>query len=111
MTAAQRRASLPRTRVVNLALQGGGAHGAFTWGVLDRLLEDPRIALEGLSGTSAGSVNAVVLAYGMMQGGREAARAALARLWDGIAGIGAVSLPVRRLTRNTVTLSARWLHT
>jgi len=96
MTAAQRRASLPRTRVVNLALQGGGAHGAFTWGVLDRLLEDPRIALEGLSGTSAGSVNAVVLAYGMMQGGREGARAALARLWYGIAGIGAVSLPVRR---------------
>ena len=85
-----------RARTVNLALQGGGAHGAFTWGVLDRLLEDPRIALEGLSGTSAGSVNAVVLAYGMMQGGREGAREALARLWDGIATIGAMALPVRR---------------
>ena len=85
-----------RVRTVNLALQGGGAHGAFTWGVLDRLLEDPRIALEGLSGTSAGSVNAVVLAYGMMQGGREGAREALARLWDGIATIGAMALPVRR---------------
>ena len=85
-----------RVRTVNLALQGGGAHGAFTWGVLDRLLEDPRIALEGLSGTSAGSVNAVVLAYGMMQGGRDGAREALARLWDGIATIGAMALPVRR---------------
>jgi len=85
-----------RTRTVNLALQGGGAHGAFTWGVLDRLLEDPRIAFEGLSGTSAGSVNAVVLAYGMMRGGRDGAREALARLWKGVAAIGAASLPVRR---------------
>ena len=85
-----------RARTVNLALQGGGAHGAFTWGVLDRLLEDPRIALEGLSGTSAGSVNAVVLAYGMMQGGRDGAREALARLWKGVAAIGAATLPVRR---------------
>ena len=85
-----------RTRTVNLALQGGGAHGAFTWGVLDRLLEDPRIAFEGLSGTSAGSVNAVVLAYGMMRGGRDGAREALARLWKGVAAIGAASMPVRR---------------
>ncbi len=85
-----------RTRTVNLALQGGGAHGAFTWGVLDRLLEDPRIVLEGLSGTSAGSVNAVVLAHGMMRGGRDGAREALARLWDGVAAIGASTLPVRR---------------
>jgi NTE family protein len=85
-----------RVRTVNLALQGGGAHGAFTWGVLDRLLEDPRIAFEGLSGTSAGSVNAVVLAYGMMRGGRDGAREALARLWKGVAAIGAATLPVRR---------------
>ena len=96
MTAARRRAGPPRARTVNLALQGGGAHGAFTWGVLDRLLEDPRIAIEGLSGTSAGSVNATVLAYGMMNGGRDGARESLARLWDGIAAIGAVALPVRR---------------
>ena len=52
-------------RMINLALQGGGAHGAFTWGILDFLLEDPRLAIEGLSGTSAGSVNAVVLAHGL----------------------------------------------
>src|ERR671925_889031 len=51
-------------RVLNLALQGGGAHGAFTWGVLDRLLEDERISFEGISATSAGAANATVLSYG-----------------------------------------------
>ena len=67
-----------------LALQGGGAHGAFTWGVLDALLEDPRVRLEGLSGSSAGAINAVVLAHGWMQGGREGARKALADFWTAI---------------------------
>ena len=57
-------------RLLNLALQGGGAHGAFTWGVLDALLEDGRIAVDGLSGTSAGAMNAVVLAHGWQVGGR-----------------------------------------
>jgi predicted acylesterase/phospholipase RssA len=52
------------TKSINLALQGGGAHGAFTWGVLDRLLEEERIDIEGISATSAGSMNATVLAYG-----------------------------------------------
>ena len=51
-------------KTVNFALQGGGAHGAFTWGVLDRILEDPRIAIEGISATSAGAMNAAVLATG-----------------------------------------------
>ena len=55
-------------RRINLALQGGGAHGAFTWGVIDRLLDEPDIEFEGLSGTSAGAVNAVVLAHGLMEG-------------------------------------------
>ncbi|MBM3573334.1 MAG: patatin-like phospholipase family protein, partial [Alphaproteobacteria bacterium] len=68
-------------KVINLALQGGGAHGAFTWGVLDRLLEDDRIAIEGISATSAGAMNAVVLAHGMMDGGRPGARAALDLFW------------------------------
>ena len=58
-----RRAGAGEKRI-NLALQGGGAHGAFTWGVLDRLLEDGRIEIEGLSGASAGAMNAVVLAHG-----------------------------------------------
>jgi NTE family protein len=66
---------------LNLALQGGGAHGAFTWGVLDALIEDPRIHFEGLSGSSAGAMNAVVLADGWLRNGREGARQALADFW------------------------------
>lgn len=66
---------------VNLALQGGGAHGAFAWGVLDRLLEEEAIAFEGISATSAGAVNAVVCAYGLTVGGREGARSALREFW------------------------------
>ncbi len=57
-------ASATERKVVNLALQGGGSHGAFTWGVLDRLLEENRLEFDGISGTSAGAVNAVVLAAG-----------------------------------------------
>jgi NTE family protein len=68
-------------RTINLALQGGGAHGAFTWGVLDRLLEEERLAFEGISATSAGAMNAAVLAYGLASGGRDGARAALASFW------------------------------
>ena len=66
---------------VNLALQGGGAHGAFTWGVLDALLEDPRVQFEGLSGSSAGAMNAVVFADGWLKGQREGARQGLADFW------------------------------
>jgi NTE family protein len=69
------------SHAVNLALQGGGAHGAFTWGVLDRLLEDERLSFEGISATSAGAMNATVLAYGLAEGGREGARKALAAFW------------------------------
>jgi NTE family protein len=63
---------------LNLALQGGGAHGAFTWGVLDQLLADERIKIGAVSGTSAGAVNAVMLADGLAQGGPEGARERLA---------------------------------
>ncbi|MEE4462142.1 patatin-like phospholipase family protein, partial [Azotobacter chroococcum] len=59
---------------VGLALQGGGAHGAFTWGVLDALLEDGRLDFAGVSGTSAGAMNATVLAHGLLQDGRDGAR-------------------------------------
>jgi NTE family protein len=69
---------------INLALQGGGAHGAFTWGVLDRLLEDERIRFDGISATSAGAMNATALAAGMAAGGHEGAKKALARLWHRI---------------------------
>ncbi len=79
-----------RTRkAVSLALQGGGSHGAFTWGVLDRLLEDERIEIEGISGASAGAINAAILAHGQTTGGREGARSALAEFWKSIAsGVG-----------------------
>jgi NTE family protein len=69
---------------VNLALQGGGAHGAFTWGVLDALLEDGRLRFDGVSGTSAGAMNAVVLAQGLMDGGPEGARTALRAYWRAV---------------------------
>ena len=67
---------------VNLALQGGGAHGAFTWGVLDAILEDGRLDVEGITGTSAGAMNAVVFAQGYLDGGRNGARAALETFWS-----------------------------
>ena len=64
-------------KTINLALQGGGAHGAFAWGVLDRLLEDQCLAFEGISASSAGAMNAAVCAYGLTVGGRQGAREAL----------------------------------
>ena len=78
------RATSGDRKMINLALQGGGAHGAFTWGVLDRLLEDGRIGIEAISGTSAGAMNAVVLADGYMKGGADGAREALRRFWHAI---------------------------
>lgn len=74
---------------IDLALQGGGAHGAFTWGVLERLLEDERIEINGISGTSAGALNAVVLADGLMTGGRKGARQALSRFWSRVSNASA----------------------
>jgi len=72
-------------RIVTLGLQGGGSHGAFTWGVLDRLLEDARIDIEGISGASAGAMNAVVCAHGFAIGGRDGARQALQDFWEAVA--------------------------
>ena len=69
---------------ISLALQGGGAHGAFTWGVLDALLERA-VPVAAASGASAGAINAVVLAHGLMQGGADAARSALHDFWRAIA--------------------------
>ncbi len=85
----------PTAHTVNLALQGGGAHGAFTWGALDALLEDGRVDFEGLCGTSAGAMNAVVLAHGWLAGGRDGAREALAGFWNEIASAGLLWSPVR----------------
>jgi NTE family protein len=77
---------------VNLALQGGGSHGAFTWGVLDRLLEDDRIGFEGITATSAGGVNAVLLADGLAAGGRQAARDLLRAFWKKMSEITSSSI-------------------
>jgi NTE family protein len=73
-----------RRKRINLALQGGGAHGAFTWGVLDQLLLDGRIEVDGISGTSAGAVNAIMLADGLNRGGPEEARKRLADFWRAV---------------------------
>ena len=81
---------------INLALQGGGAHGAITWGVIDRLLEDGRVRIEGISGTSAGAMNAAVLAYGLHIGGPDAAREKLDEFWREVSRAGQFYSPIRR---------------
>lgn len=83
----------PRKRI-SLALQGGGTHGAFTWGVLERLLEDDRLEVDGLSGTSAGAINGVMLVEGLLADGPAGAIAALDRFWHSIAARLAIS-PLR----------------
>lgn len=80
---------------ISLALQGGGSHGAFTWGVLDRLLAQDEIVIAAVSGTSAGAMNAVVVADGLVAGGRPAARAALESFWQAVSDAGRLS-PVQR---------------
>jgi NTE family protein len=79
-------------KTMNLALQGGGAHGAFTWGVLDRLLEDERVVIDGISATSAGAMNGAALVYGMAEGGRDGARALLRRFWERISALAGLSV-------------------
>jgi NTE family protein len=81
--------------LIDLALQGGGGHGAFTWGVLDRLLAEPRLRIDGISGTSAGAMNAAVLVDGDAHGGPEAAREALAVFWNRVSRAARYS-PFRR---------------
>jgi NTE family protein len=81
--------------LIDLALQGGGSHGAFTWGVLDRILEEPRLRIAGISGTSAGAMNAAVLADGWIDGGAEGARVALDKYWQRVSLAAAFS-PLQR---------------
>jgi NTE family protein len=87
VTRKTRAPSAPRTVPLDLALQGGGSHGAFTWGVLDRLLDDESLAIEGVSGTSAGALNAGVMATGWAEGGRPGAQAALRAFWMDVASL------------------------
>jgi NTE family protein len=88
-------AERPNAKRINLALQGGGSHGAFTWGVLDRLLEDERIAIAAVTGASAGAMNAVVMAEGMVTEGYAGARKALRQFWEGVAHAARTS-PLQR---------------
>lgn len=88
-------ATVKGPKAINLALQGGGSHGAFSWGVLDRLLEDDRIVIESVTGASAGAMNAVALADGMACGSTKIARETLARFWNGVADAGKSS-PLQR---------------
>ncbi|HTK84949.1 MAG TPA: patatin-like phospholipase family protein [Patescibacteria group bacterium] len=90
-----KRVRKPGRKIVNLALQGGGAHGAFTWGVLDALLEDDRIDIEGISATSAGAMNAAVMAQGLNAGGTAKARELLEEFWRRIAQAGVLYSPVQ----------------
>lgn len=92
-------------KTIELALQGGGSHGAMTWGVLDRLLEEPGLRIEGISGTSAGAMNAVVLAGAFQAGGRVQARAALARFWSAVSR-AAMTSPIQRDV--WARLAGRW---
>src|SRR5215469_15337469 len=91
------RAGKGRGKPINLALQGGGAHGAFTWGVLDQLLEDGRLEVEGISGASAGAVNAIMLADGLTRGGAEEARQRLADFWRAVSVRGQLGGLQRRV--------------
>ena len=82
-------------KTLNLALQGGGSHGAFTWGVLDRLLEEDQLTIEGISGTSAGAMNAAALLQGHCVGGNKGARDALDTFWNGVGELSDFGLPQR----------------
>src|ERR1700685_4097583 len=81
--------------LVDIALQGGGSHGAFTWGCLDRLLEEPWLQIDGISGTSAGAMNAAVLVDGYTKDGPAGARAALEKFWRSVSR-AAMTSPFRR---------------
>ena len=91
------------TVLIDLALQGGGSHGAFTWGVLDRLLEEPWLKVEAISGTSAGAMNAAVMVSGYLQGGADGARKALNAYWERVAASARYS-PIQR------SMLDRWMN-
>lgn len=93
--------SATKKKTINLALQGGGAHGAFTWGVLDRLAEEEDLIIEGISGTSAGAMNAALFASGFAKNGAQGAKDAMEQFWRKISEAAAFSplhkSPVERM--------------
>ncbi|AIL65616.1 Patatin [Rickettsiales bacterium Ac37b] len=82
-----------KKKIVHLALQGGGAHGAFTWGILDKLLEDGRLDIDGIAATSAGSMNAIMYSYGYMEGGIDGARQKLYDFWQHVSSYSSSFIP------------------
>lgn len=102
MTKSTNHAVKSEIKKINLALQGGGAHGAFTWGVLDALLADERIEIEAISGSSAGAMNAVVMAEGLVEGGRDRARRQLEDFWRAVSNEAQFS-PIRRTAWDVLT--------
>lgn len=106
----------PTRKRIKLALQGGGAHGAFTWGVLDRLLGDPRLEVEGIVGTSAGAMNTALVADGLAAGGPDLARRMLTEFWSGVGKMAAAApvqpTPMDRLSSpGTMRFSPLWMAT
>ncbi len=97
-----RKTSRKRVLPINLALQGGGSHGAFTWGVLDRLLEEDWLQVESITGTSAGAMNAVLFAHGYLQDGRNGARSALEHFWQRVSEAARYS-PIQRTPWDIMT--------
>jgi NTE family protein len=95
----------PAAKPISLALQGGGAHGAFEWGVIDKLLEDGRLEVKAITGASAGAMNAVVVAAGLLEGGPEGARAKLAAFWRGVSNAN----PFGALGAWSSVISPSWL--
>nr|WP_198147994.1 patatin-like phospholipase family protein [Elstera litoralis] len=94
---------------INIALQGGGSHGAFAWGVLDRLLEEPELEIHATVGTSAGAVNATLLTHGLITGGRAGGRATLRRFWEGVSQPSLPNLwPQFTIPKGSLEFSPLW---
>lgn len=97
-------------KTINLALQGGGSHGAYTWGVLDALAEDGRIAFDGISGASAGAINALIFASGFAEGGLDGARAKMEKFWFSVSTEGSLApAPQRRLVEAWLAAWGPWV--
>jgi NTE family protein len=99
-----------KVRPLNLALQGGGSHGAYTWGVIDRLLEDGRFEIDAISATSAGAMNAVVYAYGRMKGGTDGARELLEKFWQGVSESNQMFGPFLNSPMEDMAEHFGWVH-
>lgn len=104
MRRAARGAGGNAAKPVSLALQGGGSHGAYSWGVLDAIIEDGRLAVVGISGASAGAMNAVVYAAGLAEGGPQEARATLERFWLSVSTEGSLAPGQRRIVNSWMRL-------